>query len=114
MRVCQVLAHMTVCAYMQVPEIVLTGAGGADDITAPIPADGSAAGTPIGQAAGTSFYASGMGAGRMGMVSFHGPPSAGAPPLRVNDETLRAVSEAVMGRLDVVDLIGECVVAILA
>ncbi|GLI69609.1 hypothetical protein VaNZ11_014276 [Volvox africanus] len=61
----------------------------------------------------TSFHV--PGAGSMGMVSFRGAPStasslsgaaAGPPPLLLDDETLIAVSRAVIGRLDVVDLVG--------
>ncbi len=41
-------------------------------------------------------------------LSFHGAPSASSapPPLRLDDATLTAVSRAIVGRLDVVDLVG--------
>ncbi|GLC47538.1 hypothetical protein PLESTB_001403000 [Pleodorina starrii] len=53
-----------------------------------------------------------QGAGSMGMVSFRGPPSASPPrpssppPLLLDDSTLKAVSRAIIGRLDVMDLVG--------
>lgn len=51
------------------------------------------------------------GRGRVGLASFasnsYRPSSSTPPPLRLDDETLRSVSRAIMGRLDVVDLVGK-------
>ncbi|KAG2494742.1 hypothetical protein HYH03_006989 [Edaphochlamys debaryana] len=91
----------------QVPGIVLTGARAAAEAEAEMAAAQAAAadrGSPQ-----ASFHV--PGAGSMGMTSFRGPPSASPassapPPLALDDATLEAVSRAVVGRLDVVDLIG--------
>ncbi|GFR40632.1 hypothetical protein Agub_g1214 [Astrephomene gubernaculifera] len=91
----------------QVPHIILTGeqqAGQLDEQGRPVGLSGSAGGGVSGRAAQTSFRV--PGAGSMGMASFRGAPSPGPPPLELDDATLAAVSRAVMGRLDVVDLVG--------
>ncbi|KXZ45158.1 hypothetical protein GPECTOR_57g448 [Gonium pectorale] len=81
----------------QVPHVILTGERRAQP-------DEQGRGPPLQGPPAASFHV--PGAGSMGMVSFRGPPSAGPPPLLLDDETLEAVSRAVIGRLDVVDLIG--------
>ncbi|EFJ40530.1 hypothetical protein VOLCADRAFT_121711 [Volvox carteri f. nagariensis] len=88
----------------EVPHIILTGEKLADDQ--------QQAGGPYGPSgsgsAQTSFRV--PGAGSMGMASFRGSPSASSstspPPLLLDDVTLTEVSRAIVGRLDVVDLVG--------
>ena len=115
----------------KVPNIILEGAKAADEdlkasTTTSTRSSGSVETVPFNATFATSASASfpsgsSGGGGRSGEVSFERKPcSSGpsdttiggvseppAPPIKIDDETLVAVSRAIMGRLDIVDLVGK-------
>lgn len=106
----------------KVPGIVLQGAEEADRELQQVEQASAAAAASIAapavSASGSAAFQTEAG-GRAGSVSFSRPSSAGAegeatssspvtaaPAIRVDDATLAAVAKTIMGRLDIVDLVG--------